>query len=315
MLIARAVPSQQHEILVEMFRHRPQLACELLEVVLGIDIPTGAVELASNDLSQAIAVEYRADAVAVSRDPDGRPTCAVIVEVQLHVDRDKRRTWPLYVTALRARLDCAVLLLVITTDDGVARWARGTIELGHPGFALQPIVIGPDEVPRVTDRELVRRAPELGVLSVMAHRDLEVAVIVASEIVHQPESTRRVYLDLIFAALPEAAEAALKELLMEKYQYQSRVVREYVAQGLEQGLARGREEGREEGREQGLRSAILEFVRAKLGELPSGYESVLASIHDERALTRLVADLGRARERDEVEAVFARLRGGAPEGE
>jgi hypothetical protein len=303
LLIPPAVPSQQHEILVEMFRHRPQLACELLEVVLGIGIPTGTIELASNDLSQAIAVEYRADAVAVSRDPDGRPTCAVIVEVQLHVDRGKHRTWPLYVTALRARLDCAVLLLVITTDYAVARWARGTIEIGHPGFALQPIVIGPGEVPRVTDRELVRRAPELGVLSVMAHRDLEVAVIVASEIVHQPESTRRVYLDLVFAALPEAAEAALKELLMEKYQYQSRVVREYVAQG------------REEGREQGLRSAILEFVRAKLGELPPEYERVLAGIHDEPALTALVADLGRARDRGEVEAVFARLPGCGTERE
>src|SRR6185436_17619335 len=109
------------------------------------------------------------------------------------------------------------------------------IEMGHPGFELQPIVVAFAELPRVTDRERIRSVPELGVLSVMAHRDLAIASVVAPEILEQPEVTRRVYLDLIYRSLPDAAERALKELLMEKYEYQSNVVREYVAQGREVG--------------------------------------------------------------------------------
>ncbi|HEY5921081.1 MAG TPA: hypothetical protein VIV11_05390 [Kofleriaceae bacterium] len=299
MLGGICVPSQQHEILVEMFRNRPQLACELLEQVAGVAVAGGTVALAPNDLSQAIAVEYRADAVIAIRDEHDTPTLAIIVEVQIHVDTDKRMTWPLYIAALRARLRCDVLLLVFSPHQPVARWARAAIQLGHPGFVLEPIVVELGELPRVTDPVAVRRAPELAVLSVMAHRDLELARVVAPEMLVQPEPMRQVYLDLIYSVLPEAAERALKELLMEKYQYQSNVVREYIAQG--------RAEGREEGREEGLRRAILEFARAKIGTLPPSYEQALHVVATEAALSDVIAELGKARDATEIHAVFTRL--------
>ena len=304
--VGSRVPSQQHEILVELFRNRPELAYELLHDVAGLSLAAGTAELASNDLSQAIAVEYRADAVTVIRDKNGEPTSAVIVEVQLHVDRGKRLTWPLYIAALRARLECAVVLLVLTPDDAVARWARTAIEMGHPGFELRPIVVGFAELPRVTDRERIRQTPELGVLSVMAHRDLAIALVVAPEILEQPEVTRQVYLDLIYRALPDAAGRALKELLMQKYEYQSDIVREYVAQGREEGREEGREQGREEGRAEGIRFAIGELVRAKLGSLPAPYERALLAL-DVPELTSLVAEVGGAGDVAELETVFARL--------
>lgn len=208
-----------------------------------------------------------------------------------------------YIAALRARLECSVVLLVLTPRNGVARWARRPIETGHPGFVLRPIAIGLSDIPRVTERDMARKAPELGVLSVMAHRDLEVALVVAPEILDQPEDTRRVYLDLIYSALPDAAASALKELLMEKYEYQSNIVREYVAQGRAEGL----EEGREEGREEGLRSAALAFARAKVGQLSDSYEAALRDVRDDRELTALIAELGRSESAADVHAVFARL--------
>lgn len=290
------MPSQQHEILVELFRNRPQLACELLERVARVRIAEGVAELASSDLSQSLAVEYRADAVTVVR-AHGRIEAATIVEVQLHNDRDKRRTWPLYVAALRARLHCPVALLVVAPDPAVARWARTPIPLGHPGFELRPIVVSFADLPRTTDRDLARAAPELGILSVMAHRDLEVARVVASEVLALSEDKRQVYLDLIYSALPAAAETTLKEWLMHKhgYQYQSNVVREYIAQG------------REEGREQGMRAAILEFARGRLGTLPAAYEAAVLAIEAEAELTSLVAELGRARDDTQLRELFDRL--------
>ena len=234
MLSLRLVPSQLHEIVVEMFRNRPSLACELLREVMGIQLVAATVELGSNDLSQAVAVEYRADVITVLRGANGKLKRAIIIEVQLGRDPEKRLTWPLYIAALRARLKCPVMLLVIAPDPALARWARRRVVTGHPGFELQPIVVGYSDLPRVLDADLARRAPELGVLSVMAHRELQVATIVAPVILDEPETTRHGYLDLIYSALPAAARRALKELLMQKYEYQSDVVREYVAQGREE---------------------------------------------------------------------------------
>jgi hypothetical protein len=115
------VPSRLHEVLVEFFRSRPQLARELLYECAGISTIGSSFALASIDLSQVMPGEYRADAVIVIHDDGPTPIAAVIVEVQLQIDGDKRRTWPLYVAALHARLHCPTSLLVLSPDESVAR--------------------------------------------------------------------------------------------------------------------------------------------------------------------------------------------------
>ena len=132
------VPSVLHQILVELFRNRSELAPELLRICAGIELPHDHVQLTSNDLSQVVSTEYRADFVVELRDRANAIVAAVIVEVQLRADPDKEATWPLYVAALRAKLRCPVTLLVVAPEPAVARWARRPIELGHPGFRLQP---------------------------------------------------------------------------------------------------------------------------------------------------------------------------------
>jgi hypothetical protein len=132
------VPTQLHEVVVEMFRVRPELARELLVTCAHVEIEDGVCEAASIDLSQALPSEYRADAVTVIRE-SGNVLAAIIVEVQLSADADKERTWPVYVTTLRARLRCPATLLVLAPDR-VAAWARRPIEVGHPGFTLKPII-------------------------------------------------------------------------------------------------------------------------------------------------------------------------------
>jgi hypothetical protein len=164
------VPSQLHEVIVEMFRTRPELARELLEACAGLRLAYGEWEAASIDLSQAVPSEYRADAVTIVRGVDGKMSAAIVVEVQLGIDGDKAWTWPLYVSALRARLRCPVVLFVLARDE-VATWARRPIELGNPGSSLTPIVVALSEVPRVTAPVEAARAPELAVLSALGHRE------------------------------------------------------------------------------------------------------------------------------------------------
>lgn len=87
------VPSSLHEMLVEMFRTRPALAPELLHGLLGVPVPEfDAIRLDPSDCTDLVPTEYRADAVVVLAGADG-PVLAVVVEVQLGRDRDKRWSW------------------------------------------------------------------------------------------------------------------------------------------------------------------------------------------------------------------------------
>ncbi|HEU4726809.1 MAG TPA: hypothetical protein VFT22_02940 [Kofleriaceae bacterium] len=313
-----------HELLVELFRNRGELAPELLRLCARLELGYERVEQRTIDLSQVVSTQYRADSVIELRGPGGAIVGAVVVEVQLGIDAGKRDSWPLYVTALRSRLRCPVTLLVVTTRREVARWARQPIEIGHPGFHLEPLVVDYGDIPRIIDPDQARRLPELAVLSMMAHPELEVAIAAVDAIEGLPEDQNRLYLDIILAKLPAPIRQIL-EARMRGYQYQSEFARSYYKQGLEQGLERGLEQGREqgleqgrtvgrgEGREQGLQDAALVLLRAKLEAVDPEDEAAIRALHDERALTRLIDALARAHdERAARGALVAARTEGAP---
>ena len=287
-----------------MFRNCGELAPMLLEACARIAFRHDRVDEASIDFSQVVSTEYRADATVVLRDGGEAPVAAIVVEVQLGVDPDKKYSWPVYVTTLRARLRCPVVLLVVSPSPSIAAWSRASIVLGHPGFALAPVVIQLADVPRMTDLADVLHVPELAVLSAMAHPELEVATVAVSAIQGLPEEQARLYLDLIMAALPPSLRKLLLESHMQGYVYQSEFARKYYSQGLEEGL----EQGREQGLEQGLRTAVLALLTAKLDTVTDDHRAMVDAIHDRGVLTELVAVLACATHASEVHAKLAALR-------
>jgi hypothetical protein len=285
------VPSVLHQILVELFRNRSELAPELLRVCAGIELPHDHVQLTSNDLSQVVSTEYRADFVVELRDRASAIVAAVIVEVQLRADPDKQATWPLYVAALRAKLRCPVTLLVVTPEPAVASWARRPIELGHPGFRLQPVVISFADLPRVVDPVRARRLPELAVLSVMAHPEIDVATTAIDAIAKLPEELNRLYLDTIMAELPDLVRQAL-EARMQGYQYRSEFARRYYDQG------------HKEGRQEGLQAAVIALALTKLDSLSADDRTTIEGLHDASVLIELNGALGQAGTPADARAAF-----------
>jgi hypothetical protein len=292
------VLSFDHEILVELFRNDGKLAVELLRTCAGITVDHVRVAPGSIDLSQVAPTEYRADTVVVLHDRADRPVMGVIVEVHRQVERDKLLSWPAYVATLRARLACAAMLLVIAPDPGVAAWARQPIELGHPGFRLTPIVIGFADVPWVRDRAAASQLPELAVLSVMAHQELEIAEVSIEAVEQLPADQGRLYLDVIMMALPATVRQML-EVRMQHYEYRSDFARKYYGQGLEKG--------RQEGRQDGLRAALVALARTKLEKLSDDDIAAIEGVSDQLVLTELITTLGQARSVIEARGALDRV--------
>ena len=235
------MPSIIHESLVDLFRECPVLASELLSGT-GAAIPDQSTpRITSAEFVDLNAAEYRADVVICLDTADREPAEAIIVEIQLDRDTKKRKSWPLYMAGVHARFDCLATLLVIAIDDGVSAWCAQPIPLDHNGSVVRPVVLGPHNLPRITDLDHACILPELAVLSVAAHgnevdaAEIAMAALGACEELDSERSTR--YADFVHASLNESARHALETLMSQhNYNYQSEFARRYLQQGVEQGV-------------------------------------------------------------------------------
>jgi hypothetical protein len=234
------MPSQLHEVLLDLFHAKPALALELVRLATSLSVPTRARVLPSSETVREIAAsELRVDYVA-RVEVDGRVIHGVLVEVQLSIDGEKRKAWPVYLTWIARALSCPCTLIVVAPDAAVARWCRAPILVGHPGFELRPVVLGIDVVPAIEDHARAAAEPELAVLSALVHARTRKAVAVAkaavSACVTLDDHRSQSYLDVVLAALSGAARRALEEHMI-GHEYQSDFAKKYFAEGEAKGRA------------------------------------------------------------------------------
>ncbi|WP_433929447.1 hypothetical protein AB3662_37590 [Sorangium cellulosum] len=124
-------------------------------------------------------------------------------------------------------------------------------------------MLGPEGVPVVTDAEQAKAAPEVVVLSAMAHGQSEAAegigVAFLAAIAGLDEERRTLYWDLVLSSMNEAARRTLEAMMKSGYEFQSEFARSYVAKGVE----KGREEGRQLGLLEAKAQAVLAFLEAR----------------------------------------------------
>ena len=260
------MPSRSHEIPLRVVQNHPALAVSLLGQALGHEVPDHDEALnTSAVLTNCDPKEWNADGAVVLR-KDGTDVLTVVIERQNDDDLDKRFSWPAYLATMYGRLKCPAVLIVLCPDARMVRWSSKPIELGHPGFTLQPLVVGPAQMPVVTDPGQARDLPELAVLSAHAHGDQVPATLDA--LVEALDSTaslnRTFYYDYVLAGLQEAARKELEGLMsVDTYEWQSDFARKYVGLGREEGREAGLEEGREEGRRDEAVDQILVFLNER----------------------------------------------------
>ncbi len=200
--------------------------------------------------------EYKGDVAIVLN--TARGDLGVIVEVQRRKADDKQWTWPLYIATLRNRQRCPVILLVIAPDPAVAEWCAQTIDIGHPGHSLTPLVLGHDHVPVIEDPQEIVANPAMGVVSALFHGSGQRSASVLRAIVGgydllAEKSTDQAgrYYDFVLAVLPAEERRTLEAMVMTESRYYSVPFREAEAKGWAKGEAEGRAEGEAKGRAEG----------------------------------------------------------------
>jgi hypothetical protein len=273
-----------HDAIVALFRQQPLLAVDLLREALGVVLPDFArATLATETVLQLDPRPLSADVVVRLGHPEQseRAVLAIVVEVQLGIDREKPRAWPSYVVGIHRTLGCPVRLLVVAIEERVARWAATPIAIGPPGFVLTPEVAGPGGVPRIVEPAAAARAPHLAVLSAVAHgRGADAFPVVRAALegmARFDEETHTLCWELIWGAMDAAARGALKEAVMSAETkvrgYFRPVWREAFPELLEaeerRGIEKGIEKGIELGRLEEARRALRSVIDARgltLGE-------------------------------------------------
>ena len=136
-------------------------------------------------------------------------------------------------------------LLVITLKERVARWARKPIELGGRSRVIAH-VMGPRDIPVITDLRQAEEHVELAMLSALAHggnADIKLAARVVSTaiiaIATVDAERCKEYFDMVMKFLPEGVTQALNAMDNPVIrEYMSDFARGYVAEGEAKGLAK-----------------------------------------------------------------------------
>ncbi|POM26864.1 hypothetical protein BTM25_12720 [Actinomadura rubteroloni] len=236
------MPSIDHELPLELVRNRPLLAPELLRTAFGVATPDDdRATLGSESFADVHPAELRCDATVLIGDPE-EPSFGIIVETQLRYSKRKTFSWPAYLSSLRLRHECPVVLLVLCPDESTARRCDKPIEMGHPGWTLKPLVLCPGRLPAVTDPEEARRQPEMVILSALGHAEgpesASVLKCAAAAIDSVDPKTGRLYHDYLTSRLSAAPRELLEKIVkIDNYEWQSDFAKSHRAEGRAEGEA------------------------------------------------------------------------------
>ncbi|MFF4243987.1 hypothetical protein ACFYY2_05895 [Streptomyces sp. NPDC001822] len=163
--------NSSHEAMHRIFQEDPGIFTRTFRT-LGIPFPdTVDVSVLTTDLTETQPLERRLDTLLRVETADGRPYL-LAVESQGKKDPSKPSSWTYYLAHLNAKYGIAPVLLVVCQDEATALWAARPIRIGPPEWAsltVRPLVLGPHNVPAVTDPSVAARDVPLATFSAITH--------------------------------------------------------------------------------------------------------------------------------------------------
>ncbi|MFC4532875.1 hypothetical protein [Sphaerisporangium dianthi] len=286
------MPSPRHDALVQIFKDRPQLAVEILRDLMGVELPaTPLVQLESTTFNTRRSDDIEADLVMVLGPPQG-PAHAVIVEIQQDRSKDPRQL-ARYAAVLWLMLNCDVSVLVICPDAKAAAHYARPVDSGLTGYRFQAHVLGPGDIPAVTDPRQAAAHPELAAMAVMVHgRDRKIAEAFIAAIKDLPSDHAPKYYEYAYSMAAPEVRRLLEEIMRSTtWPVYSPFAREHYGRGLEEGQAKGQAQGQAQGQAEEAARAVLLVLTARGLDVPDDIRARITACTD---LARLETWLTRA---------------------
>ena len=241
------MPSPRHDALIQLFKDRPELAVEILRDLMGVEMPaTPLVRVEDSTFNTRPSGDLEADVVIVLGPPH-QPAHAVVVEIQQDKSKDPRQL-ARYAAALWLLLGCDVTVLVICPDQAVAAHYAKPIDSGLTGYRPHPHVLGPDDIPVITDPQEASAHPALSAMAVMVHgRDRKVVEAFAMALAELRDEHAPKYYEYAYSMAAPEIRRLLEEIMKSTaWPVYSPFAREHYGRGLEEGQAQGKAEGKAE---------------------------------------------------------------------
>ena len=185
---------------------------------------------------------------------------------------------PRYAATLWLLLGCPVTVLCICPESDVAAWYAEPIRTELPGYVFRAVVLGPPDVPVITDPQVAAAHPELAAMAVMVHgRDRRVVetFVAALEFVKPDHATE--YHEYAYRMAAPAVRRILEETMASTpWPVYSPFAREHYG--------RGKDDGRVEGRAEGEANALLKVLAARKINVPEDTRARILACTDQRQL-------------------------------
>ncbi|MEW1792518.1 hypothetical protein [Streptomyces niveus] len=229
-----------------IFQEYPGLFSGVSEV-LGVDFgPLVGVTVLPTDLTEARPVERRVDTL-LRVDTDANGSYLLAIESQGKKDPAKPASWAYYLSYLHTKYRLPPVLLVVCQDRATAEWAARPADIGPPQWAaltLRPLVVGPHNMPVITDTAEIRKDLALATLALITHgadRDPDAILkAMTTALRDTPEDIKSPIVDLISQGLGTLPAAALwrKLVAVDLSFYKSPISEEIRDEGRAQQAAR-----------------------------------------------------------------------------
>lgn len=297
-----------------IFHKETALFTRAFRTMLDIDFPElQSVDIVDSDLTDASVLERHVDTVFLIETAAGKHVLAL--ESQTWDKKEKRSSWPFYVAALYNKYDADVTLLIVTPERATASWARKPIRIGlpeHPTMIVQPLVLGPDNVPPVRTTEQAASDVVLAVFSAITHRKSDHIDRILYALAHALDSispeTGRELAELTAVGLSESAGQQIwRELMATRFKtrtffddWRDEARAEVRAEARAEVRAEALAEGESMGEAKGEANALLAVLAARGIDVPDDAHARITSCTDVEQISTWVRNAVTASSIDEV---------------
>lgn len=251
-----------HEASHRIFQDHPEVLAPVFEA-LGLTPPEKAdIEVLTPDTTEIMPLERRVDTVLKVESSDGEKFLLAI-EAQTRRAPDKETTWAYYVAHLRAKFNLPVLLVAVCRNRPTATWAAGPFECCVGPWRTQvtrPFVLGPENVPEISDESMVARQPAMATFAAIVHSESKNSPAILDLMAHGMRSldkaTAMYWCELLEVGLEDTPAKEtwreLEKMVATYFPGRGTLFEEKYLEGKADGEAEGEAKGEAKGKAEGV---------------------------------------------------------------